>query len=130
MAEYYARHRAEEMGLDIRIDSAGTHYYVSGIADNSLLLLQEDGIKVNNHSPKIIDHDLLHSFDLVLCMDTTHKNKINIDYPEYKDKVFLLSEFATGKREDIVDPVGMGLAAYREIFETIKRFVDSVLKKI
>lgn len=128
MAEYYCKYLAEKNNLNIRIDSAGTDYYPVGLSEYTAQLLREDGIEVSNHKPKVITRDLIKNFDLILCMDNSHINKIIEKFPESKEKVMLLSRFAEDKTDEIVDPIGLGISEYRKVYKKIKHYLDKIFR--
>ncbi len=130
MAEYYCKQLAKRMGINLKIDSAGTDYYSVGISEYSLILLREDGINVISHKPKVINRELLNSFDLILCMDNSHIKKISERYPEVKDKLFLLSQFVENKNDEIIDPIGMGFTEYRKVYNKLKYYIEGLMRKI
>ncbi len=130
MAEYYAKHIAQKRGIDIEIDSAGTDFYDIGISDYSKKLLEEDGIKITTHKAKQINSTMINKFDLILVMDKTHLKKIIRRFPLASNKVFLLLEYAYGKKEEINDPIGMGFNEYKKVYKKIKEAINVIFHKI
>jgi len=130
MEEYYCKYLVEKNHLNIKIDSAGTDYYLVGISEYTARLLKEDGIEGNNHKPKVITEDLIKNFDLILCMDNSHIYKIIERFPNSKEKVMLLSQFAENKNDEIIDPIGLGLTEYRKVYEKIKYYLEKIINKL
>jgi ribose 5-phosphate isomerase B len=67
---------------------------------------------------------MLDSFDLVLVMVSNHKEALDIEFPQFSEKVFLLSEMV-GEEWDLEDPVGGPLEEYRET----AKMIDEVLEE-
>jgi protein-tyrosine phosphatase len=130
LAEYYFKYILKKKKIDIKVSSAGVDFYPVRISEYALTLLKEDGIHASNHVSKVVTKKMLNEYDLILCMEKFHIEKIKSIFENVKEKVFLLSEFASGIEEEIEDPVGFGLTEYRKIYNRIKFHLDNLAKKI
>ncbi|MBU1076498.1 MAG: hypothetical protein KKH98_04355 [Spirochaetes bacterium] len=130
LAEYFFKDLCEKRGKVLKVSSAATNYYNVGIAENSVQLLREDNIDSSGHIPKVITEDMLQDFDLILVMDSSHIEKINDRFPFAGEKTFLLSEYTTGERCDVEDPVGSGLKEYRAVYNEIKGYLNKLVEMI
>ncbi len=66
---------------------------------------------IEMHRTYQVEEGLLQSFDLILVMESNHREAIISEFPAVTHKVFLLSEAATGKLYDIPDPTRPGIDA-------------------
>lgn len=130
MAEYYFKDLCKKNNLNIRVDSAGTDFYNVGIASSTLQLLKNDGIDASEHQSRVIDQDLLLSFDLILVMDQTHIDKIVKQFPDFRSKTYLLSEYTTNEKKDVVDPVYMDMNGYIKIYNDVKIYLHKLFEMI
>ena len=115
----------------IEVDSAGTAampYYA--IVGDLKAVMDEKGVNYAGHIPQMIDEGVMKSSDVILVMTNSHSEEIIYKYPEYKDKVFLLSEYAEGVEKNIDDPIGMGKEAYRKSFSEIKMYLEKIVEKL
>ena len=71
---------------------------------NTQLVLQERGIDLNDHVSRTITGTMLSEFNLVLVMEDNHKEVLKLAFPEYTDRIYMLSEMV-GEFFDIVDPM-------------------------
>ncbi|MEW5939813.1 MAG: low molecular weight phosphotyrosine protein phosphatase [Chloroflexota bacterium] len=62
------------------------------------------GMDLSRHSTRLVDEDLLKESDLVLVMESGHKEALLVEFPSARGKVFLLSEALEGIAYDIPDP--------------------------
>ncbi len=59
---------------------------------------------MESHRTTQLDESLLDECDLILVMESNHKEAIVSEFAKVKERVFLLSELAEGKIYDIPDP--------------------------
>jgi protein-tyrosine-phosphatase len=88
------------------------------------------GLDTSPHMSQSISKELLDQFDLILTMESGHKEAIQIEFPDSTKKVFMLSEMA-GEIKNIEDPVGGSLEDYlataNEIDEWIEKGSEQIL---
>lgn len=131
-AEYYLRKCSAEAGhYDKIISSAGIaaspQFKVPGVV---LRLLQIEGIKYIDHTPRTVTTQIAQEADALFCMENHHVLTLRMKFPEIKDKIIHLCEFARGIRKDIIDPIGQTDAFYEICFKEIKNCIEALLKKI
>jgi len=63
------------------------------------------GVDIQAHRSQVITADMLQRADLVLVMEQGQKEALHIEFPDYKEKILMLSEAAKGIPYDIPDPV-------------------------
>jgi protein-tyrosine-phosphatase len=59
---------------------------------------------ITNDRSNLINQEELAKYNLVLVMEAGHKEAILSEFPPMSDRVYLLSEVATGISYDIPDP--------------------------
>ena len=130
MAEAYLKTRAEEEDLSIEVRSAGT-MTTNGMApaDNTVKMLKEGKIDPEGYKSTKLDGDIINWADIILVMESIHRDKVLFLDPAAVDKVFYLSEF-DDKAENLMipDPIGRPLAFYRVSFNIIKQAIEGMME--
>ena len=89
------------------------------------------GIDLSTHRATNIRNSDIRNMDVILCATLNHKKNIIAMYPELKDKVYTMKEYA-GYQEndlDIPDPWGYGLDVYKNCAKEIKDCIEKILLK-
>lgn len=124
---------AEDEAMLARAESAGVAA-LSGepIAPNAEAALREIGIPCGDHQARQADKTLLGKADLVLTMGPRHTAKLHQLSGELSTEVHTLTEYATGtpSNEEISDPYGSAMIAYRASVQQLLGFVSSVVKRL
>jgi len=134
MAEHLFRKMLADAGLsEIQVDSAG----VSPAAWLSTPFemkwaLEQEGVEKIVHSPRGLTQDRMTSADIILVMEEGHKAAVLARFPELKNKVFLLKEYAgiPGDDKEISDPFGQSKDVYRRTLSEIKEALVKVLDRL
>jgi len=113
-------------GIEWVIDSAGT-WTNNGAPIHSQTI--EDahrfGLDVRTHRSRQVTAELLSRYDLILVMETGHKEALRIEFPDQSKKIHMLSEVVDGLTYDILDPfTGKGepdMDVADELHKVIKR---------
>lgn len=96
-------------------------------------VMGQRGLDTSSHQSQLITRELLTRFDLVLTMEAGHKEAIQIEFPEFSEKVFMLSEMS-GDQINIEDPIGGIYEDYvntaNEIDEWIMKGIPTILRKL
>ena len=87
-------------------------------------LLTTMGLDLSQHRSRMVNESLLKNADLILVMEKGHKEALWIEFPAYKDRVYLLSEMC-GVETEVRDPIG----GTREDFEDTIREIDHWLSQ-
>lgn len=112
------------------VRSAGTWAEVKrGASRYSIRVMAEQGFDLNNHTSHMLEEKDLQEANLVLCMESGHVEALQVEFPTYTPKVFLLSEMV-GKRYNINDPYGQDLDTYRRMANEVSQIIDTGLDKI
>jgi protein-tyrosine-phosphatase len=113
------------------IDSAGT-WTKSGTPIHSQTI--EDGhhfgLEVRTHRSKQITAQLLSRYDLILVMETGHKEALQIEFPDQSKKIHLLSEVVDGLTYDIPDPFSSEGKHDRDVANELHKIIIRGYKKI
>ena len=67
--------------------------------------------------------------DLILTMTRFHKEKLQQNFRDSTDKIFILSEYA-GFGGDVADPVGGSMSEYQRCAEELDRLIETAFGKI
>jgi protein-tyrosine phosphatase len=65
--------------------------------------------KLEDHRTRQVDHELLTQFDLIIVMEAGHKEALDIEFPTFKKRTYMLSEIVENTQYDIPDPVSPGI---------------------
>ncbi|RKD23053.1 hypothetical protein BEP19_12570 [Ammoniphilus oxalaticus] len=131
MAEGLLKQMVQTEQIKIEVQSAGIATFVGApLADHTDTILKERGFTLEHQSQPVTD-ELLRWADLILTMTGGHKNAIGQRHPHALDKVFTLKEYigASGN-QDIVDPYGGPLEAYRATEQELVETLRHVLRKL
>jgi protein-tyrosine-phosphatase len=94
--------------------------------------MAERGLDISDHRAHELTAEDVTEADLILVMTRYHKEAILAEFPEARDKTFLLSEMA-GKGFDIADPYGQALMNYHycatELEDLIEEGYQEILKR-
>jgi protein-tyrosine-phosphatase len=132
IAEGLLRQRLAQQGLDSRYDvaSAGT-WGVEGrpASENAVAVMAERGIDISGHRARTVTGSDVAEADLILVMSSEHQQMLENTWPQYKWKIYRLSEMI-GKRRDVADPYGGPIQEYRASADIIAEYIDQGLEQI
>lgn len=131
-AEGIMKNIVRHKGLDMEVASAGIAampwYKIYG---DLLDVLGEEGVDVSSHVPTLLSQSHIDWADLVLAMETAHKEYISSNYRIDEEKLFLLKEYAGIKDcVDIYDPIGQSKDRYRQTVREIKDMLFRVIDRL
>lgn len=94
--------------------------------------IDERGGDLTGHRSTLLTAWHIHSADLILCMETWHKEHILRAAPEpaVREKTFTLLEYATGTPGDVPDPFGGDAAVYAHTLDTIELALAAILIRL
>ncbi|GKV66291.1 MULTISPECIES: low molecular weight protein arginine phosphatase [unclassified Sporosarcina] len=116
-------------GVEVR--SAGI-YAMDGqpISANSARLLTEAGISFDGFSNELTPADMQWA-QLVLTMTAGHRDTLHRSFPDMKDKIFTLKEYAGASGGlDVHDPYGGDLATYRETYMELTELIQTIARQL
>jgi protein-tyrosine-phosphatase len=113
-----------------RIQSAGTWADEGNPATQySQVVMLQQGMDISTHRSQPINEDLICQFDLILTMESHHKEGLQVAYKQFSDRIFMISEMA-GKVEDISDPIGGDFEDYKETARKLEQMLSVGLDQI
>ncbi|MBW1981575.1 MAG: low molecular weight protein arginine phosphatase [Deltaproteobacteria bacterium] len=130
MAEAIFRHLLQRNpSVNLEVASAGLIALPGNRASFSAIRVAgEHNIHLEDHQARLLSSQLASWADLILVMESGHKDTILHRYPETNSKILLLRSFARygSRTRAIADPFGLSLEAYRFCFQDIKECVESL----
>ncbi len=127
------RHRLEQEsnGRNWSIGSAGTW------ADPNKVVIPPTKrmaghlhLDLGAHKSRRISRELLGSYDLILVMESNHLEALLVEFPEIKNRLFLLSEVATGRAYNIPDPHAQTGDTFQDVAMELHDLIDKGYKNI
>lgn len=96
---------------------------------NFVTLLRARHINVAAHVSSQFGSQEAKYSDVILTMTEAHKAWIVSHFPEAKDKVFTLGEYATGAPTEVLDAYGKPLDFYKTVLAQLDQLVDAAVEK-
>jgi protein-tyrosine phosphatase len=133
MAEIILKDKLKEASLKkIKVNSAG----ISAAIHHTLIkdlkaVTDEKGLHYTGNNPKMLNEKKMEKADIILVMTRVHKEEVNRRFPQYENKVFMLSEYVGDQhKRDVHDPIGLGKEAYGEVFKQIEDYIDKLIERL
>jgi protein-tyrosine-phosphatase len=131
MAAGLLKKLAEENQVPIEIQSAGLAAFAGVPATpEAVEAAREKGIDLSAHQSQPLSKALVMESDSILTMTLKHKEMILKKLPMLEGKVSVLSEFAGSGSEDVDDPVGQPIEAYRKAMDQMEGYLRKSLEKL
>lgn len=120
-------------GWELEVDSAGTGALTGMPATpHAVTAMQRRGLDLSGHRSRSV-HDLgedgLKGYDLVLTMTRAHRDGLRVLYPDLRDRIFTLGEYA-GRHGDVPDPIGGPLAEYEKTAAALEESLRAAIERI
>ena len=96
----------------------------------AIQVMSEMGISLHDHRATRLTPEDIREADLVLTMTAAHREYIKRLVPQCSEKVFTLAGYAGAESEDIPDPLGYPLDAYRECARKLEELIARSLAKL
>jgi protein-tyrosine-phosphatase len=115
------------------IESAGT-WALEGqpAAAGSQAVMKDKGLDISGHIARSVNQEIIQSSDLIITMESGQKESLCMEFSEYADRIYLLSEM-TDQKQDIEDPYGGVFSEYElaasEIEEFLLKGFDTIIHK-
>lgn len=106
------------------VSSAGT-WGANGLpaAQEAVEVMAVRGIDIGSHRSRVVSSDMVKSADLILTMEKGHKEALQVEFPEKKGQIFLLTEMV-GQSQDFADPIGKPLEAFEQAADDLERILE------
>ncbi|MDQ2043199.1 low molecular weight phosphotyrosine protein phosphatase [Pseudoalteromonas sp. 20-92] len=132
-AEAVLKARAKKLGVNVKVDSAGTIGYHEGKTSDSRSMAagEKRGYSFKGiYSRKVRTSDFT-EFDLILAADTQNLADLTAQCPEYLQyKLALFLEFGEQSVSAIPDPYYGGDDGFENVLDLIEAASDKILSKI
>jgi protein-tyrosine phosphatase len=124
--------RLDESGLQdrYRVDSAGTWTFPGQTDPLTRVTALRMGFDIEAHRSKLIETNMILKACLVIVMEKGQKEALEVEYPQIRGKVQLLSRLAGEPPYNVSDPSGKGLERYLQTGEELLGLVNSAFGKI
>ncbi|HUW08804.1 MAG TPA: low molecular weight protein arginine phosphatase [Anaerolineae bacterium] len=129
MAEGLLNHLAESKALQVQAISAGLHVSETAANDKAISAAAEHDVDLSHHVPQQLDDALVGEVDLLLTMEGWQKEAVAADFPQARDKVHTLLEFA-GKQGNVGDPIDGSLDDYRDCARQVMQAIQGLVDKL
>jgi protein-tyrosine phosphatase len=120
----------DELKQGIEVTSAGTQALHGHRAqDEASTAMAELGIDIDSHRARQITRDMARGSDLILVMEAAHCSFVKKLLGWGRSKPRKIGEFhPQGPLEDIADPYGAPLEAYRDCIRTLLPCIEGVVQ--
>jgi protein-tyrosine phosphatase len=132
MAQAIFNALATDEGLPFRAESAGTAALEGRpITPNAVAALEEVGIYPGSHSARRVNEAMVKETELVLAVTPQHAATLRRLVSNPARGIHALPEYAIGVRgEDIPDPYGLTMTAYRSTLRQLYVHVEHVVRRL
>jgi protein-tyrosine phosphatase len=121
---------AENDIKDVKVYSAGTFaVYGEEALANGITAMKKKGINNSEHRSRRLSEQDLYNADYVFVMDEHNYEYIEVKYPQYLGKTYMLSQYAE-IANTIPDPYCMEQSVYDSCADTLEQCIDVIVKKL
>jgi protein-tyrosine phosphatase len=92
--------------------------------------MAERGLDLSAHRSKPVDRQVMERADLVLAMTRHHAEALRSEFPDLRDKVWLLSQMDGDRVYDVNDPYGGSLMEYQYCATELENLIDGGLERM
>lgn len=87
-----------------QVESAGT-WAIEGLSpvEDAVRFCKANGFSIEKVRSREVNHDLMQGADLIVLMTEGHEEALELEFPQFRDKMHLLSEVCDDRRYDIPD---------------------------
>jgi protein-tyrosine-phosphatase len=134
LAEVYFKYLLDQdpSNQPVLVESAGTWAWDGAQATSDAQIIAEKiGLSLSEHLSREVSAIILGDADLILVMESGHKEAILQEFPLVSDRVYLLSEVIRGLAFNIPDPYVTGESPYligNELIALIKEGYAKILQ--
>ena len=134
MAEGLLKKQSKEAGLNIEVCSCGIYAEEGSLATYSAIeAAKEYSVDITYHKATHIRNSNITQMDVILCATNGHKQMVIQMYPNLKDKIYTMKEYAYGEKLqnlDISDPWGYDMETYRRCASQINDITEKIVQKL
>jgi len=132
-AEAVFKQKAADAGLQLVIDSAGTHGYHIGKAPDkrSQAAGVARGYSFKGLKCRRVDESDFEKFDYILAMDDSNLSNLRGMSPsQYQDKIKLFLDYASVEDKEVPDPYYGGKRGFELVLDLIEEASDGLIAHI
>ena len=135
LAEGILRHKANEKGIDLDIESAGTESFHLGENPDrrSIKVAKEKGIDISRQVARQLSSGDFDKFDRILVADAQVYNEVKHiarNAGDMKKVDFIMNAYETGRNTAVPDPYYGGQEGFEKVFDMLDRACDAILKEL
>ncbi len=123
--------RREGRGIDIVVDSAGTHAYHVGESPDSraIAAARRRGIEMQDLRARVVSREDFLRFDLVLAMDEENlAHLVRIAPASQRQRIQLLLDYAPGSgMREVPDPYYGGASGFEQVLDLVEEAAHGLL---
>ena len=109
-------------------ESAGVAGWGGGCAlSEAVAVMREIGIDISSHRNRALSRALVNEAAIILAMTDGHRREIERHFPEAAAKVRLVKSFGAAPAEDVADPFGASVDAYRHVRDELVQALGDFL---
>lgn len=113
-----------------RVESAGTWAAGARPAHPQMCqVAREAGIDLSRHRARNVEALVLTAYDLILTMEQSHKEALQIEFPAVRNRIYQLTEMV-GLTYDVADPIGGSMDDFRGTVHELDRLLQFGLPRI
>jgi len=139
VAEYIFKKILDKRGIkDVKVESAGTSakYANKKISDLIKIFPEENevvkktGVDIGDHVITFLDSKLVKESYKIIVFNRSLKDEVVKNYPEAKNKVFILKEIIDEKNVDMEDLKGKPLEDHTKFVYELRPILEKVFSKV
>lgn len=134
MAHAMLKQQIKNMNKNVEVYSCGVYAQNGDIPTEEAISVLKTiyGIDLTKHKATNIANSNIQEMDIILCATTSHKNNVISRYPELKEKIYTMKEYAEYPQNDIDinDPWGGSYETYKKSAKEIAECIQKIIEKI
>jgi len=134
MAETMLKRLLSERGIDgVVVKSAGLHAVPGRPAHPwALAVSRELGMPLDDHRAQLLTPELMFGADAILAMDFENLAELRTLYPEAKQRISLVSQYAEGRQQnrEIADPYFGDIEGTRQTYAVLRVCLENLVGEI
>ena len=105
------------------VESAGTWATGARPAHTQMCRVAgEAGLDLTRHRSRNVEDLALAKYDLILTMEQSHKEALQVEFPAVRSRVYQLTEMV-GMNYDVADPIGGSVDDFRRTLSELQRLI-------
>lgn len=128
------KHKADNLGLNWEVDSAGTSDWHEGELphEKSIAVMKQHGVDINYQRSRPLRRKDMEHYDVIYVMDSSnYKNVTDMAKSEFEiSKVkLILNEVNPGMNMAVPDPWGVPETHYQEVYDLLDEATEKIIEK-